>query len=1713
VNLANRISRIAIASLFLSLFIGAPATIQTVNAAGPITKTINVKDRNGVALANAQVAIGYPADGQSFETWTWSTPVLTNSSGQAVISNLPQFTDAYVELYVQPQLSDIDNALGFKDSFNSPEVALNSSSTINFDLKASTFKLDIKTSTGSALPVHSWIGYPEDSNMNSDTRWIYTNILRTGNFGIYVDTTTAWQNNGKLLLQFGYQTEEQSDQVDQTSYQLQWDSSHVVSMKRGGFTSDSASQIDNIWQLSSLQSNLKFQIVSPNDNTQQVRKSGLEACKIENDQIAVCEGSGRNLALPNGTYKLRTQPGMSQYASTLFSATVSGGQVTSLKYGFPATSQDVLVANGIAKFPVAIPNLSGFITNPNNETITVTGNQGFSIQLLKDDGNGNYPAIDEIWSNDGSYAFSISQTGKYRLNVEPQELPDFVSVQTPDITVTNSGGIKLSWNGTSAVSSLVKNIPLAAPNLSGLITKPNGDTVTLTGDQGFSVQLMKDSGNGDFRYVQGTWSRGNYGFNLSQAGRYRIEVQPQDLPDFATTLSPIITVTTNGGLRLSWNGGTAATSVIENIQLSVPNLSGLITKPNGEAMSLSGNQGFSVQLLKDDGYGNFQYVQGSWSRGNYGFNISQVGSYRVEVQPQDLPDYATTRSPVITVTNSGGIKLSWNGATAATSVAHNIALATPSLRIRVREVGAATNLRFAGIEIRKDDRFYTWVNTLNSGIAAISLDSVGNYQFIVNPNENTPNSTRKVYEVVATSGENGSINVSISGVSPDANGLSTLYLGTAQIRGKILPPGNETTGVANSWVVAVDKVTKNEMWQYGANSSSDGSFAMSLPAGTYTLYARAPWGVANVGDSEPIGDITIDSSGNVTITGAAQAASLTSSNFTIRLQAPYWSGKVLAPTGNDGIANARVCLNSIVSGNQFWSCANTNSQGQWAMGKPTGFTDFGSNDQLQIAENQNAQYSMATYQGKNAIEAAGFLHAGGSVDLRLNAPNFTIRALYGSDSPASNIWVNLNANLGGWLGGSSTDANGFAKFYVADLTKGVQVQLDPANNSVVAAVAATTFKKYLDNEMSSHVTSSNFSDTITLSAPNIRGIVSDAGNVAPNSWVELFDASTNEWKGGSNTNRDGYFALNAGNGTFTVRVNPPWNSSTTATSHSYEVVVSGGNVSTFKDKVNNGNVSTVTYGSGAAYPLTLGVPSVIGKVTDPNNQAVQNSWVTPTNSANGSQLWQIGTNSRADGSFSMAVPDGNYSIGANAPWNSSNYSASAGCSVTITNGNITTTAGGCIQVNKQLNLQLRSPNLRVQVKDANGTALQNAHVGLGLGSWNVNAQTDSNGYASLFVDPAAINSSNNGKISGVQNLWMWIDPPYGNSDSVRVQCSSLQANSPCSNLPTVTPGNTTFTNTEFVATLPAPNTSLFVKLPNGSSAGSNAWVTLERIYKNNAQQETGRQWIAGSNTDSNGKATFNIVETNVAYAVRIEAPWNQKDLFAGATYETGTGVIGLTWNQVNGQDFRLSSPNLTLSVKISDGSQAMSNGWIGVQKVNSSDVPQKWIAGYGLDQNGKVSIKLDSNDRFKVTIYPGMGITGVATDCIVTTNGSGVVSLVNGKCGTAILSNAIVTLPIATGNVTGVVTGPNSQIVAGAIVKASIHGTNPQDSDFIVTSTDKNGVYNLQLDGTSNQHWDITVIPVNTSSDSVRLRSKTETDKTIANSGQTTVNVLLELAN
>jgi hypothetical protein len=1714
-----QISKVLATTLILGLFIAAPVTMQNA-AAATVTKTITVKDRNGAPLAGALVAIGYETS--TPQGWGFAATQTTDSAGQVIFTNLPQ-GDLDTELYVQPAIDNVVDAFGFLSKALGT-FSLSSTSSVEIILKATSILVNLKSSTGTAAPIYSGFGYWSGTSDYPNRGF----LLRTGQFGINFDSALGCE--GTHAIGWDYFDSATAATYDQSSMASIFRLTNSNCPNRtfaltDMLTGSPVTKSGDVWQLSSYKKSFPFKILSPTLGSLSRADAALEICAVDAEGVVIgCTGQNDvigNAGLPGGTYRVRAVSRNSQYASSLFTAIISDtGTTTSLKVGYPASGTNVTITNGVAQFPLTAINLSGKITKSNGETLTLVNGQGLQWDLFKRDdidiNDWEWVSGDSIGPG-GNYGLVISETGTFRIEVTPYGLSDFVRTTTPNITVTDSSGILISWNGETPTASLTQNITLSVPNVKfDLINPLNSES--LTSGSWISVESVVSNRRTWVDNLEiGFASPGYAAASLADA-TYLLTVNP---PEGSRSIAGLAAkqytlVVSSAGTSLALREGNtvsgATISVSSNgryrVSPGAANVSGVVLDPNGQPATSDNSSRVVACLQKraSDGVGwNWLTCTLTNSIGAFSFTVNEVGTYRVFIDPQGRSDIAASNLSQFVV-NSGNLS-SFN------QNYGNITAAAPTLKVRVREVGGSSNVRYAGIEIRKDNQFIQWVNTEEAVAVAVNLPSAGTYQFIVIPTDLTPNSTRKSYEVVATAGAGGAISAAVTGVSADSNGIITLNLGQAQIQGKVLQaPDTSTIGVANSWVTAVNKNTREEMWQYGANSRSDGSFSMSLPAGAYTIYARSPNDNTTYGNSDPIGDITVAANLTASISGSAQSAGLTTSSFNIHLKSPYWSGKVLPPSGNTGIANARACLSVIISGTQSWNCVNTNSEGNWAMSKPAGFTTFGDYDELQVAENQNAQYSLSSYRGGNAIRTVLNEAGSNSANIRLLAPNLTVRVVYGeSSTAATNMWVTLNVLNGSWLGGATTDTDGYAKFFVASLATGVSVRIDPSNNSDVSAVAATTTKQYQTESMSAYVVSSSFSDTITMTAPTIRGLVTDpssANAAAVNSWVELFNSTTGQWVDGDNTDSNGYFALSApASESYTVRVNPSGSGSTTSTNHSYAVrIASNGTVSAFTDLVTNQAVTTTAYGNSTAYPLTLGTPTVVGKVVDATGTGVRDSWVVPINSTN-DQLWEIGSNSRSDGSFSMVVPNGSYTIQANVPWNTSSLSSSAGCSVTIASGAITTTAGGCVLANGQLQLQLRSPNLTVSVTNAAGTAIANAHVGLGLGAWNVHAQTDSSGNAAIFVDPVAINTANNGRLTGAQNLWMWIDPPYGTTDVVRTQCYSLQSGTACATLPQVTPGSGTFATQTISAAAPAPNTSIYVKRPDGStSAGANAWVSLIAIIKDAGGAITAKNWIAGSQTDSNGKAVFNVADTSTVFAVQIEAPWNERNLYAGATFDSAT--VGLTFAQVNGQNFSLSAPNLTMAARNTGNTAQINSGWVGVETVDGSNVSTGWVGGYGLDQNGKVSLKLSANGRFKLTVNPGPGITGVATSCIVTTNGSALVALVSGQCGSGTLSSTIVSLPLASGNVTGVIsqTGDASVKIIGAIVSAN-KTVSPSAATQVVTSTDENGAYSLQLDDAIN--WDVTFTPVNTGSDVKRFSSKTLSNQDIGSS--TTVSTTLDV--
>jgi NADH:ubiquinone oxidoreductase subunit len=330
-----------------------------------------------------------------------------------------------------------------------------------------------------------------------------------------------------------------------------------------------------------------------------------------------------------------------------------------------------------------------------------------------------------------------------------------------------------------------------------------------------------------------------------------------------------------------------------------------------------------------------------------------------------------------------------------------------------------------------------------------------------------------------------------------------------------------------------------------------------------------------------------------------------------------------------------------------------------------------------------------------------------------------------------------------------------------------------------------------------------------------------------------------------------------------------------------------------------------------------------------------------------------------------------------------------------------------------------------------------------------------------------------------------LHPAWGTSTSITLDCDSQNQNNNAA-CPAVSSINGTFATTAWTVTLPAPNTRLSVVETTTATTGQqNAWATLF-TYAPAANGNDGyiNGYIGGSNTDSSGVAVFNVLDTTLRYAVQVNPAWN--DTTHAQQTLTNNGA-GYTYAQVNNQKFALGSPNLTLTSLAKTGSTVNRGGWVCAEYYNDTlGYSRQWISCVGLNQLGTTKMLLpdtvssNADKKYvRITFNSGDSSYGATTSCTVVVSNGVVAS--SGLATTCTLGGSWITQRLSAGNVQGIVKRGDASAVVGAIIKATVHGTtgDAKESSAIMTSTDINGFFGLQLD--ASKLWDIKIIPVHVS--------------------------------
>ena len=1435
-------------------------------------------------------------------------------------------------------------------------------------------------------------------------------------------------------------------------------------------------------------SNFTFKMVDPTNSNAVITDGWLDLCQDTGNgptQTGPCNGGNidnqtgvGNLNVPTGNWYIRVNPGPNEVASSAtYSISVdSSGNVTSNQLSAPSGSNPWTI-------PAGTPNVTGHFLDSNTHqplAINPQSNQGVNINLQSMDTNGNWQWIGNgAWRPSNSFAMTITSandifgTHHFRVIAQPQNLGNYSDSYSQEFYLTSGGKLSLVSSSDSGATSNLSglDINMKTPNLYLEVKNPI-DNSDLPGGW---VTIFKVDPSG---VVQDQWignaNLSNTGSGLANAyladGTYRLEVNPQIGSSLISGLSlnRYQAVVSNNGASVvvtHFGDNTNVSKSGSNFVLMAgeANVTGRLTASDGSTLIPDQNKWINLNVQQQDTNGNWQYSQNWYNtdqNGNFSISVNTPGIYRLLLQPNGFSNAATTYSSTFTVTQS-------NMSTFKEAFG-TIALQAPDLILQVVEGSSPTPVQNININVQQNNQQISNAYTGPGAVASISFPAAGTYQLQLYPDSTAIQNgyTQKTYTATVTTNNNGSKSVVFAtdpGVGTGTNGAVTLALGAANIAGTVTLP-NSDTSVANSQVIPYDS-NGNGLWQYTVSTSQNGTWAMSLPVGTYTIQAQAPYGNSTIGASSRLGTITVTSNG-VSLTN--NLSNQTATHIAIPLKNPTWMGVVEAPSPNSTpVPYAQVCLNVA----NTWNCTQANATGAWAMSAPNGFSSFDSSSQLQVQDVQGHQYANINFQGSSAVSQALGGLTSPSVVLHLATPNLQVGVNAGNQ-PAANININLiKASDNSWLGNAQTDASGVANFNVQNLNDNYILQADPASNPALASNYAFTVQPL------SATSNSTESVTVNLATPNFLGEVhaqssgSTLGATIPNEEVELdsMDGNGNtQWIGSTGTDSQGNFAFYAAptyGSTFMVRVHANQGGLTNGTDSSYVLTLTNGSIQSVNLFGTSTPAPSRTVGSQTFYDLSLLAPSVSGVVKDSNGNAILNSWVQPFNV--NTREWLQSPNTDSTGAFGLALPTGTYQLQANPPWNSSGNAKSSICQVSVAGGTISgTPSAACNASNGAIQLQLHAPNL-VFTLHSGSTPIVNANVNVQIGAWNTWANSDSNGLVSLYVDAGDI-ALLNPTLSGSQQLNFWFNPQPSQSNlMVQSSCHSGQSGTLCAAIPNVTIG-TPFSVGSPLGTLQVspPNTQLQIRTPNGLAAGAGYWITLESFDTGTAQNF---RYLGGASTDASGIAYFNIdtstATASTVYGVIINPSGADASSYAtgyvGDYQQSGDWLHGLTWTQlVNSTNLKPKTPNLTMTVTGGDGAVPDRYGWINILQLDQNGHGYGgW--GSGLNYNGTGSAFLPASSNFTITSYPN-GVPGAPTSCNMSTNDSGVVTVTSGSCSG---SGTSIALTLSLGNVFGIMEGSDGTPISGAIVVAQIGS---DTSTAVTTATSKNGAFGFNIDATKN---------------------------------------------
>ena len=1390
-----------------------------------------------------------------------------------------------------------------------------------------------------------------------------------------------------------------------------------------------------------------------------------------------------------------------KYSARTYAATMSQGVLT-----FPGMQTDV--DSRIILMP-AEPNLIANILGLDGSAYIGSNTDSVLLGLQKiiEKAGNIWQTIEEkevATEGTAQLGFNLTEQGTYRIKVSPSFSTGAAVSYSPNVYVDSSGNLSRTKVGGYVAKISNFNVQLTTGNVKLQIVNPIDFKVIK------ESQLQITTDYKSVEYFRPDYATGKYNLYLPE-GTYYATADVYNTPGLDSRTWKI-QVASNGSVVVS-DGEVFAAEKDGFLQISpyAANLSGRIVDQTGSLINQ--NKGWVQCMLekKDSNKASWFQVRSCSidSLGNFALRFTEPGRYRFHFIPNGNPALGDTKSEEFDIPTENPTTFSKHF--------EDIRIKKSQLVVKIKSPGNPSPINYFYSQLFKvnngNDEWVGYLNSNSSDSIGITVDSPGTYGLKIFPpgNVSTNLATPKRYTLTAVEDQTGTLSLSADAAAGVEvfDSFTVLSLGVPTAKGKVVA-SDGTTPVAYSSILVFDKVSGYEI--AGTQTDSQGFWGITLPEGKYQIFARPPYNSIEYGYSNVVEELSVDANGAATAISNGQEPS----NIALTLTAPTWAGVIKEPIGDSVVPFANVCLtvfnpiNNIGRGD----CQQSDAQGRWALSVMPGYTISSSNSQLNLYS-PGGLYPNLLIQG--GVKINEMLGAGGAgIVLRFPEPNVRIIVTAGG-LPVPQVQVGLSNPARGWLGSQVTNAQGEANLYVENISDPITASVYIGSWMNLSDTYVSTSKFYSSPAITSGTIDGVFNATLELAQPNVKAVVNEPAvspEIAPvhatNGWVEIFNETTWEWVQGTQINLDGSFKVFLDPGCscgqeYTMTM-VPWNpSNSLSIRKSYKVLVDSSGVASVYDKQSNELIAKQS-GSGI-YTFNFARANVTGVVVSPTETPIANTFVN---------IWPVNASGKCDrdcwkwtqnnGVFGFNLVDGQYSIGAEKPYWSSDFVASQRCLVTIDSGTVT---GDCVQPDGTVKLSLREPNLKMTLSsDSNPVPF--AGVSIRIGNWSTWAQGDSTGRISIYLDEVEIQQADVGYEkflidnatyydslevtspgqytnpyeapgTNLRKINVSVYPQWNASNAVRWNCVSGDTAPICNLLESYTVG-TSFSARD-LGTIQAlkPNTQIHITRPDsGVSIGENAYVGIYRI------RDYGFDWVTDAGTNSAGNANMYIesstVTANYKYKVYINTPWQLRSEYA-STWKDNGGA-GYSLEELQTLSFPLALPQLKLTTLLPDSGAPNKWGWVSIEEVNSDNSVINWKTGDSLSYDGKASFILDPDKRYRLTVNPGPGKLGSATRCYIQTDSMTVVSVIPGQCdGTLVGTSLAITLN--RGNVVGTILSADGVTpVVGAIIYANLVDA-ADDSTAVITCSTASGEWGMTL--TPGLKWVIKILPVNTDENPVKL--------------------------